>query len=100
VAGDVAPEGVWVKRIARPLDCSHYTVKDYVAAGGVGPFKSQERPKLLDGLEGWPREQFIRHRGNADVVCQDVLAEKGVAVSRRTLQRAVQVAKGKRILPE
>jgi transposase len=30
------------------------------------------------------------HRGNADVVRQDLLAEKGVAVSRRTLQRAVQ----------
>ena len=59
-------------------------------AGGVKPFKSPERPKLLDGLEGWLRERFIRHRGNADVVRQDLLAEKGVAVSRRTLQRAVQ----------
>src|SRR4029079_9973812 len=39
---------------------------------------------------GWLRERFIRHRGNADVVRQDLLAEKGVAVSRRTLQRAVQ----------
>ena len=54
------------------------------------PFKSPERPKRLDGLEGWLRERFIRHRGNADVVRQDLLAEKGVAVSRRTLQRAVQ----------
>jgi transposase len=61
-----------------------------VATGGVKPFKSPERPKLLDGLEGWLRERFIRHRGNADVVRQDLLAEKGVAVSRRTLQRAVQ----------
>jgi DNA-binding NarL/FixJ family response regulator len=31
----------WVlKRIARQLGCSHHTVKDYVAAGGVKPFKS------------------------------------------------------------
>ena len=58
--------------------------------GGVKAFKSPERPKRLDGLEGWLRERFIRHRGNADVVRQDLLAEKGVAVSRRTLQRAVQ----------
>ena len=36
------------------------------------------------------RERFIRHRGNADVVRQDLLAEKGVAVSWRKLQRAVQ----------
>jgi hypothetical protein len=82
--------GWGVKRIARQLGCSHHTVKDYVAAGGVKPFKSPERKKQLDGLEGWLRERLIRHRGNADVVRQDLLAEKGVAVSRRTLQRAVQ----------
>ncbi|WFU46153.1 helix-turn-helix domain-containing protein (plasmid) [Bradyrhizobium sp. CB82] len=82
--------GWGLKRIAHQLGCSHHTVKDYVAAGGVKPFKSPERPKRLDGLEGWLRERFIRHRGNADVVRQDLLAEQGVAVSRRTLQRAVQ----------
>ncbi|UFW91973.1 hypothetical protein BjapCC829_49250 (plasmid) [Bradyrhizobium barranii] len=63
---------------------------DYVVAGGVKAFKSPERPKRLDDLEGWLREKFIRHRGNADVVRQDLLAQKGVAASRRTLQRAVQ----------
>jgi hypothetical protein len=82
--------GLGLKRIARQLGCSHHTVKAYVAAGGVKPFKSPERPKRLDGLEDWLRERFIRHRGNADVVRQDLLAEQGVAVSRRTLQRAVQ----------
>jgi hypothetical protein len=50
----------------------------------VKPFKSPERPKLLDGLEAWLREGFLRHCGNADVVRQDLMAEKGVAVSRRT----------------
>src|SRR6516165_9061483 len=82
--------GWGLKRIARQLGCSHHTVKDYVAAGGVKPFKSPGRTKRLDGLEGWLRESFIRHRGNSDVVRQDLLAEKGAAVSRRTLQRAVQ----------
>ena len=82
--------GWGLKRIARELGCSHHTVKDYVAAGGVKPFKSPERRKRLDGLEEWLRERFIRHRGNADVVRQDLLAEKGVVVGRRTLQRAVQ----------
>src|ERR1700676_723848 len=83
--------GGWgLRRIARQLGCRHHTAKDYVAAGGVQPFKSPERPRLLDGLEGWLRDRFIRHRGNADVVRQDLLAEKGGAVSRRTLQRAVQ----------
>jgi transposase len=82
--------GWGLKRIARELGCSHHTVKGYVAAGGVKPFKSPERPQRLHGLEGWLRERFIGHRGNADVVRQDLLTEKGVTVSRRTLQRAVQ----------
>ncbi len=82
--------GWGVKRIARYLGDSQHTVRGYVAAGGVKPFKSPERAKRLDGLEGWLRERFIRHRGNADVVRQDLLAEKGVAISRRTPQRAVQ----------
>lgn len=36
--------GWGLKRIARQLGCSHHTVKDYVAAGGLKPFKSPERP--------------------------------------------------------
>ena len=36
--------GWGLKRIARQLGCSHHTVKAYVAAGGVKPFKSPERP--------------------------------------------------------
>ncbi|SDF90872.1 Homeodomain-like domain-containing protein, partial [Bradyrhizobium brasilense] len=47
--------GWGLKRIARQLGCSHHTVKDYIAAGGVKPFKSPERLKRLDGLEGWLR---------------------------------------------
>jgi hypothetical protein len=34
-------------------------VKDYVASGGVKPFKSPERPKRLEGLEGWLRERLF-----------------------------------------
>ena len=69
------------------LPCS--TVKHYVAAGGVVPFRARERAKVLDGHEYWLRERFLRHRGNADVVRQDLLTETGLAVSLRTLQRAV-----------
>ena len=47
----------------------------------------------LEGGTGTAAERFIRHRGNADVVRQDLVAEKGLAVSRRTLQRAVQVGR-------
>ena len=82
--------GWGLKRIARELGCSHHTVKQYVAAGGPRPFKLPKRAKVLDGVEDWLRERFLRHRGNADVVRQDLAAEKGIAVSLRTLQRAVQ----------
>ena len=82
--------GWGAKRIARELGCSHHTVKGYVAAGGVKPFKSSARPKKLDGHADWLRERFLRHRGNADVVRQDLVAEKGLSVSQRTLQRAIQ----------
>ena len=56
--------GWGLKRIAHHLGCSHHTVRGYVVAGGVKPFKSPERPKRLDGLEGWLRERLIRHRGD------------------------------------
>lgn len=82
--------GWGIKRIARELGCSHHTVKHYVSAGAPVPFKAPQRPKALDGHEDWLRERFLRHRGNADVVRQDLVAEKGIAVSLRTLQRAVQ----------
>jgi hypothetical protein len=44
------------------LGCSHHTVKHYVAAGGVVPFKAPKRAKALDGHEDWLRERFLRHR--------------------------------------
>ena len=81
--------GWGIKRIAAHLGCSHHTVKAYVAVGGVKPFKAPSRAKKLDGLDDWLRERFLRHGGNADVVRQELLAEKGVRVSPRTLQRAV-----------
>jgi len=82
--------GWGLKRIARELGCSHHTVKAYIEAGGVKPFKPPVRAKKLDGLDDWVRERFIRHRGNADVVRQELLAEKGIAVSPRTRQRTLQ----------
>lgn len=82
--------GWGLKRIARELGCSHHTVKAYIEAGGVKPFKAPMRAKKLDGLDDWLRERFIRHRGNADVVRQELLAEKDIAVSPRTMQRTLQ----------
>jgi len=81
--------GWGVKRIARHLGCSHHTVKRYLAVGGVASFRSPVRTKALDGHEDWLRERFVRHRGNADVVRQELMSEKGVELSLRTVERAV-----------
>ena len=81
--------GWGLKRIGREFRCSHHTVKRYVEAGGFVAYKQPERPCKLGGLEDWLRERFRRHRGNADVVRQELIAEKGIDVSLRTVERAV-----------
>lgn len=81
--------GWGTKRIARELGVSRGTVKRYLEAGGWQPFKKPERKKLLDGVEDWLRERLRRHRGNADVVRQELLSEKGIVASLRTVERAV-----------
>ena len=82
--------GWGIKRIARELGCSHMTVRRYVAEGGYVVFRRPVgRPRALAGLDGWVAERFRRHGGNADVVRQELLAEKGIALSLRTVEREV-----------
>jgi transposase len=78
------------KRIAKALGCSHHTVKTYLDAGGTKAFKTPVRAKALDGHEDWLRERFIRHRGNADVVRQELATEKNIHATLRTVERAVK----------
>lgn len=81
--------GWGAKRIAAELGCSRNTVKRWLAEGGWRSARSHERKKALDGLEGWLAERFRRHSGNADVVRQELVSEKGIAVGLRTVERAV-----------
>jgi transposase len=81
--------GWGLKRIAAEFGLSRNTVRRYVAAGGWAAYRKPERPKALDGLEGWLGERMVRHRGNADVVRQELVSERGVKVSLRTVERAV-----------
>jgi transposase len=82
--------GWGTRRLAQQFGWSRTTVKRYVAAGGWQPFAGARRGRKLDGLEEWLRERFHRHRGNADVVRQDLERERGIKVSLRTMERAVQ----------
>jgi transposase len=81
--------GLGVKAIARQMGCSKNTVRRYLRAGGWLPYKSPERRSALSGLEDWLAERLRQHHGNADVVRQELLREHAIAVSLRTVERAV-----------
>jgi transposase len=81
--------GWGTRRIAAELGCSRSTVKRYVEAGGFAAYRTPRRERVLSELEAWLAERFRRHRGNADVVRQDLAREHGLEVSLRTVERAV-----------
>ena len=81
--------GWGAKKIAKELGISRRTAKKYIKSGNWKPFHGKGKSRL-EGLELWLKERFERHRGNADVVRQELREEKGICVSLRTVQRAVQ----------
>jgi transposase len=81
--------GWGARRIAAELGCSRTTVRRWLREGGWRRVASPERASALAGHEAWLAERFRRHGGNADVVRQELAAEKGVTVSLRTVERAV-----------
>lgn len=78
------------RRIAKELGCSHETVRRYLRQGGWVRYGGEGRRGALDGLEDWLKAKFLQHRGNADVVRQELEREKGLRVSLRTVERKVK----------
>jgi len=78
------------KRISRELGCSRNTVREYLRRGGWRPMDVSARCCALEPHREWLAERLNRHRGNADVVRQDLQRELGIEVSLRTVQRAVE----------
>lgn len=78
------------KRISRELGCSRNTVRAYLREGGWKPMDTSRRTKALNEHQEWLAERLKQHRGNADVVRQDLARELGLEVSLRTVQRAVE----------
>jgi transposase len=76
------------KRIAAELGCARNTVRRWLTEGDWCACASPSRSRKLDGLSDWIAERFRRHTGNADVVRQELAAEKGLVVSLRTVERA------------
>ncbi len=81
--------GWGTKRISQELGCSRNTVKRYLESGGWVGYRRPRRRSRLEGLDGWLGERFRQHRGNCDVVRQDLAREHGIEVSLRTVERAV-----------
>ena len=81
--------GWGAKRIAAELGCSKNTVKRWLRYDDWRPCVTPSRSKKLDGLSDWLAERFRRHRGNADVIRQELAQEKDIHVSLRTVERTV-----------
>ena len=86
----LAAAGWGRRRIAKELGCSPETVRKYLRQGGWQPYGKPSRSSTLDGQREWLRQRFLAHRGNADVVRQELASEKGIQVSLRTVERAVE----------
>ena len=78
------------RRIAREFGISRHTVSRYLRLGDWQPYDSSNRTSQLDGHRSWLQQQFEQHHGNAEVVRQELLKQKGIRVSLRTVERAVQ----------
>ena len=70
--------GWGTRRIAAEFGCNRETVQRYLATGGWAPYRTPERPGALAGHGAWLAERLRRHRGNADVVRQELSAELGI----------------------
>lgn len=77
------------KRIAAELGCSRNTVREYLRSGGWKPMDVSGRAGVLAPHMAWLEQRLRQHKGNADVVRQELQRELGIAVSLRTVQRAV-----------
>ncbi|MBL0428873.1 IS21 family transposase [Ramlibacter alkalitolerans] len=90
----LASLGWGAKRIAAELGCSRNTVRHYLRQGGWQPYRAPPRGGCLDQHAHWLAERFLQHRGNCDVVRQDLRRELGLQVSLRTVERAVAHLRG------
>jgi len=75
------------RRIAAELGISRNTLNRYLAIGDWQPYSSGNRSSQLDGHREWLQQQFEQHHGNAEVVRQELLKQKGISVSQRTVER-------------
>src|SRR5512138_1300420 len=78
-----------VKAIARELGVARNTVRAWLRRSEGGPRPARGRPRVLEGHEGWVRERYLAGVRNGDVLRQE-LAERGIRVSLRTVERCIK----------
>ena len=78
------------RRIAKELGIAPKTVLRYRRQGGWSPFKRPIKKTRLHELLEWLEEALKRHKGNAEVVRQELIEQHGIALSLRTIERAVR----------
>ena len=81
--------GWGTRRIAAEVGCNRETVQRYLASGRWRECQVPARPNMLAGHADWIADRLRRHRGNADVVRQELASELGVVASLRTVERSV-----------
>ena len=81
--------GWQVKAIARELCISRNTVRAWVRRGEGAPRPETGRPRVLGKHEAWVRERYLAGVRNGDVLRQE-LAERGIEVSLRTVERCIK----------
>jgi transposase len=81
--------GWYVKAIARELGVSRNTVRAWVRRGEGVPRPQTGRPRVLEKDEAWVRERYLAGVRNGDVLRQE-LAERGIHVSVRTVERCIK----------
>jgi transposase len=78
-----------VKKIARELHVARNTVRAWVRRGEGSPRPQTGRPRVLGQHETWMRQRYLAGVRNGDVLRQE-LAERGVHVSLRTVERCIK----------
>jgi transposase len=86
----LSSEGWGKRRIAQELGISSNTVTHYRRQGKWISYNLPKRVKKLEKLNAWLEEVFILHKGNAEVVRQELARQHHIQASLRTVERAVK----------
>ena len=86
----LSSEGWGKRRIARELGISPNTVKHYRRQRKWLPYNIPKRIKKLEALDVWLEEMFNLHKGNAEVIRQELARQHNMQANLRTIERAVK----------